>query len=282
MADYDIALSFAGEDRGYVVTVARFLQSHGVSFFYDEYCDVQLWGKDLYSHLAEVYAKARRYVVMFISHHYAEKTWTNHERKAAQSRALFEKGEYILPVRFDDTEVPGLLPTTGFLDARKLSPEILASKILEKLGRPIILSKANAVPAPSRPAVSGEVCFDYGSHDGRFVIGHGDLCFETKWSGAGKEQIYCYNDPSSIRGVAIAPVGVGLSSLSDVSALDFTSRTRCPQVGQFVVFQNTKGFFALVRIESIGIATRGDVRNELRFRYWIREDGGADFSTEEG
>src|SRR5208283_2449301 len=134
---YEIALSFAGEDRSYVEMVARFLQNHNVQFFYDDYRDVDLWGKDLYTHLIEVYSKAERYVVMFISRHFAEKVWTNHERRAAQSRALIERGEYILPVRFDDTAVEGLLPTVGYLDARRISPEVLASKILEKLGRPI-------------------------------------------------------------------------------------------------------------------------------------------------
>ncbi len=84
MSRYEIALSFAGEDRTYVEMVARFLQGHGVSFFYDDYKAVDLWGKDLYTHLIEVYSKAERYVVMFISHHYAERVWTNHERRAAQ------------------------------------------------------------------------------------------------------------------------------------------------------------------------------------------------------
>ena len=70
---YEIALSFAGEDRTYVEMVARFLQSHDVPLFYDDYSDVDLWGKDLYTHLIEVYSQAERYVVMFISRHYAER-----------------------------------------------------------------------------------------------------------------------------------------------------------------------------------------------------------------
>ena len=64
MSRYEIALSFAGEDRTYVEMVARFLQSHGVSFFYDDYNDVNLWGKDLYAHLVEVYSKAERYEIL--------------------------------------------------------------------------------------------------------------------------------------------------------------------------------------------------------------------------
>jgi hypothetical protein len=282
MSRYEIALSFAGEDRTYVEMVARFLQSHDVPLFYDDYSDVNLWGKDLYTHLIEVYSKAERYVVMFISRHYTEKVWTNHERRAAQSRALTERGEYILPVRLDDTAIEGLLPTVSYLDARRISPEVLASKILEKLGRPIILSKANALPAPHSPSLTGEVTFDYSSHDGRFELGYGELGFESRWTRASDRSIHCYNDVPSLRGVAVAPVGADFGSLGDVSTLDFTSRTRCPAVGQFVVLQNTTGFFALLRIEAVGDTTRGGHSDELRFRYWIRPDGGSDFSKERG
>jgi hypothetical protein len=279
MKTYEIALSFAGEDRAYVEMVARFLDSHCVSFFYDDYAQADLWGKDLYVHLAKVYSEAQKFVVMFVSKHYAEKLWANHERRAAQSRAFQEKGEYILPVRFDDTKVDGLLPTIGFLDARKLSPEVLASKILEKLGRPIILSKANQLPAPHSPLLTNEVAFDYSSHDGRFEIGSGELAFETRWTRASDRSIYCYNDAPSVRGVAVVPKGADFKDLHDVSKLDFTSRTRCPELGQFVAIQNTKGFFALLRIESIADSTRRAPKDELGFKYWIRPDGGPDFST---
>ena len=43
------------------------------------------------------------YVVVFISKAYVEKTWPRHERRAALSRMIQEQGEYVLPVRFDDT-----------------------------------------------------------------------------------------------------------------------------------------------------------------------------------
>jgi hypothetical protein len=59
-----------------------------------------------------VYANRARFTVVFISSHYARKLWTNHERKSAQARAFKERSEYLLPARFDDTDVPGILSTT--------------------------------------------------------------------------------------------------------------------------------------------------------------------------
>lgn len=43
---YDIALSFAGEDREYVEKVATLLKENGIKVFYDKFEQVDLWGKD--------------------------------------------------------------------------------------------------------------------------------------------------------------------------------------------------------------------------------------------
>jgi hypothetical protein len=48
---YDIVLSFAGEDRAYVESVAGHHTSSGVEVFYDRYEEATLWGKDLAEHL---------------------------------------------------------------------------------------------------------------------------------------------------------------------------------------------------------------------------------------
>lgn len=131
---YDIALSFAGENRPYVEEVATGLKTAGVSVFYDGFEKANLWGKNLIDHLAEIYANSR-YVVMFISKEYIEKAWTTHERKHAQGRALFAQEEYILPARFDDTPVPGMTTTVGFQDLRNTNPGQLVELILAKLHR---------------------------------------------------------------------------------------------------------------------------------------------------
>jgi hypothetical protein len=133
--NFEVALSFAGEDRNYVEQVAKCLQTAGVELFYDDYERATLWGKDLVEHLDLVFRGDARYCLMFISASYAAKIWPTHERRSALARALEERTEYILPVRFDDTAIPGLRPTIGYVDARDFSPEDLANLALEKLGR---------------------------------------------------------------------------------------------------------------------------------------------------
>jgi hypothetical protein len=59
--------------------------------------------------------------------------WTNHELRSAQARALEEKGnEYILPVRIDDTELEGLLPTVSYLSIN-MGIEAIGDLLIKKL-----------------------------------------------------------------------------------------------------------------------------------------------------
>lgn len=141
--EYDIALSFAGEDRQAADELAAALTKNNVRVFYDEYEKGNLWGKDLYEHLSDVYKNKAEFCVMFLSEHYARKLWTNHERKAAQSRAFAENREYILPIRLDDTEIKGILPTVGYLSWQDETISSITQMIASKLGKPTSLNIAN-------------------------------------------------------------------------------------------------------------------------------------------
>lgn len=133
--EFDVALSFAGEDRTYVHEIADRLRAHGVKVFYDEYSEADIWGADLYELLDEVYRKKARFAVAFISASYVNKPWPRHERRSALARALIEPQPYFLPVRLDDSELPGLRPTVGYVDARSTTPDRLVQLVLQKLGR---------------------------------------------------------------------------------------------------------------------------------------------------
>ena len=102
--EYDVALSFAGEDRHHAERLANLLKSGGYRVFYDKYEQATLWGKNLYDHLSSIYKDKARYCVMFLSKHYGQKLWPNHERQSAQARAFEENQEYILPIRLCSVE----------------------------------------------------------------------------------------------------------------------------------------------------------------------------------
>ena len=133
MEKYDVALSFAGEDRQYAKALADLLKTNNYSCFYDENQLANLWGKNLYDYLSSIYKDKALYCVMFLSQHYERKLWTNHERQAAQARAFQENREYLLPVRLDDTEIPGIPPTVGYLDLRSMTIKEVYEALIMKL-----------------------------------------------------------------------------------------------------------------------------------------------------
>ena len=114
--EFDVALSFAGRDRKHADELAKLLKATGVSVFYDEFFKASLWGKDLYQHLQSVYRDKARYCVVFVSKAYVTRDWTNHELKQAQARAFGNDREYILPLKLDNSLLPGLNHTVGYLD----------------------------------------------------------------------------------------------------------------------------------------------------------------------
>lgn len=149
---YDVALSFSGDDRPYVKEVANLLIANGIKVFYDESEKESYWGKNLYIHLQRIYRDLARFTIIFISKSYSRRVWTNHEMQAAQARALSENKEYILPARFDDTPIPGLLETISYIDISQLTPTEFVEIIKGKLKQEIVTKRERI------SKVDNEVC----------------------------------------------------------------------------------------------------------------------------
>ena len=133
---WDVALSFAGAQRDYVGQVARALKERGVSCFYDADELVRLWGTHLAEELPKIYTQESATVVIFVSADYAAGDWTQLERRATFSRAVTEAGVFVLPARFDDSELPGLLSDVVYVDLRHYEPEQFADLLAARLAAP--------------------------------------------------------------------------------------------------------------------------------------------------
>src|SRR5215467_2135682 len=131
--EFDVAVSFASEDRPYVERVVRELKRLGARVFYDADQSLELWGKDLVSEFDDVFQHRSRSVVVFVSSHYVRKDWTRHELRSALARAIRERDVYVLPARFDDSPLPGLPGTVRHVDCNKTAPEELARMVRDKL-----------------------------------------------------------------------------------------------------------------------------------------------------
>ena len=135
---YEIALSFAGENRDFAESIATSLQAEDIEIFYDEFNSADLWGADLPVKLREVYFADSRYCIIILSDHYIQKMWPNWERRNAMERLIKESGDpYILPVRLDgfSGDVPGLPDTIGYLSAESHEPEKIVEVFLQKIGK---------------------------------------------------------------------------------------------------------------------------------------------------
>jgi hypothetical protein len=154
---HDVSLSFAGAQREYVREVAAALALWGASIFYDDDFQVELWGDDLNEALQRVYGRDSRFVVMFVSREYEATAFPTAERRAAFAGAMHGES-IVLPVRFDDAEVPGLNPNVVYLNASHYTPRDLAEMIAKKLQaagvalRMPVPSKYAAVPRPADTA----------------------------------------------------------------------------------------------------------------------------------
>ena len=130
---WDVALSFAGAQRGYVEQVAQALKAYEVRCFYDADEEIDLWGRYLAEELPAIYGEQAAAVVVFVSAEYAARDWTRLERRAALDRAVRERREYVLPARFDDTPLPGLLSGMVTVDLRGRTPRQFAARVVGKL-----------------------------------------------------------------------------------------------------------------------------------------------------
>lgn len=144
--DYDIALSFAGEDRDYAKELADGLRDIGIKVFYDEFEKAKLLGKNLYTELVDIYENRARYCVLLISDYYVKNRWTKLEREAAQSRAFSNNEEYLIPIKLssiDIQKVTGILNTVAYLDWHKEGVEGIIKCLTEKVGlQPSLMFKS--------------------------------------------------------------------------------------------------------------------------------------------
>jgi hypothetical protein len=131
--EYDVAVSYAGPDRGYAEQLAEMLRAAELGVFFDLFEEATILGKRLYTFLQDVYENKARYCVVLLSQHYADRVWPRHEIQAAFNRAAREKGDYILPIRLDDARIEGLPSDLAYLSAKGRSVQDVAKILIAKI-----------------------------------------------------------------------------------------------------------------------------------------------------
>ena len=131
--EYDIAISFAGEQRSIAENIVQELNLLNIKTYYDNDDIINMWGKNLTEHFQSIFRDKSRYCVMLISTEYINKSWTNHERRSALDRQMRDVAEYILPIKIDDIEIPGLPSSTCYIKYEDHNEKEIAKIIKEKM-----------------------------------------------------------------------------------------------------------------------------------------------------
>ena len=130
---FEVALSYASEDRAYVEKVHKKLREKRINVFFDKAYEIDAWGEHSDSYFGEIFSKAK-YCVAFISRHYLKKGFPLHELHNAMASEIKEKSIKVLPVKLDDVDLPSGLPKTKiWVNAQNISPEKLAEMIITKI-----------------------------------------------------------------------------------------------------------------------------------------------------
>lgn len=143
-------------------------------------------------------------------------------------------------------------------------------------------SKQKFIPSNEKytsPAKEGIVTFDYSNNNGKYFIGEAELMFELAFSKSSDYNIQLYNDPQSIKSVAIVKDTNNIRFIKDARNYDSSSRVRRPNINQIAIVQNINGFYAAIKILSIKDDTRGHLNDEVSFEYIIQANGTPDFTT---
>lgn len=278
MSRFHVAISFAGPQRSFAQDLNRNLQSRGVATFYDYDFRAELLGAFLPAKFHEVFGSEADYVAVLISKDYKDRVWPRHESQIIIDKMINSKKDFILPIRFDDSIVPGVVGSIGHADARTQTAAEIANIIADKLGAPA-LAKLSHAPPPHHTNLFGTLEFDYSSYNGEYILGDGGLQFKTKWSSSGNDSIVAYNDAHGIVGVAVAAGAKDISDIRDADSYDYTSRTCRPHTGEWVIYKNSNGAFCAINLVEVRARSHGHAADYAKMQYVIAPDGSGDFGA---
>ncbi len=102
---YDVAISFAGENRDLARTFAEKIELFDASVFFDELYEPNLLGRALTKQFTNIFNEESRFVLCLLDKHHLEKIWPTFERETFRTRV---SEEAVIPVYLDSTIFLGI------------------------------------------------------------------------------------------------------------------------------------------------------------------------------
>lgn len=177
---YDIAISYASENRDYVARVVRILELEGFSVFFAEQNQEMLTASNLLETLYPIYKWDSLFIAAFISESYLKKDYTMQEASIALTRSREERRNCLIPICFGNARLPDLNPDIVYLSGEKKESE--TAYYIAQVVRGYRRNSGNAPsPNPDIPPVSkppsGRTFSNFVMGDNATIIqSQGDIC----------------------------------------------------------------------------------------------------------
>lgn len=130
MYKYDVALSYAGEQKDYVASVYKLLKRKGISAYFAPAYQEELTGTDMTDEFYTIFHNQCLFIAAFVSSEYLQKKRTMAEAAIGQMRSREEQRNCLIPVYWGDARLPDFDPDINFLSADKPA-EIVAHYLAE-------------------------------------------------------------------------------------------------------------------------------------------------------
>lgn len=156
MYKYDLALSYASEQKDYVSSVYKLLKRKGLSVYFAPAYQEELTGIDMTEEFYSIFHDQCLFIAAFVSNEYLQKKRPMAEAAIGQMRSREEGRNCLIPVYWGDARLPDFDPDINFLSADK--PAEMVTHYLAEAVR-IYTQKAAAAtspdpqraPVPTRP-----------------------------------------------------------------------------------------------------------------------------------
>ena len=127
---FDIALSYASQQRSIVSEVSRSLTQRHVRVMYDVDQSHVLLASNLLAKLPKTFAIESEWCAAFFSSDYFASEWTKIEFESVMKE--IERGrEMLIPIMLSETELPQAVRSLCYSDAKALKPAEIADRILK-------------------------------------------------------------------------------------------------------------------------------------------------------
>jgi hypothetical protein len=151
---FRVALSFPGEYRAFVEQVAELLarrvgRDH---VLYDKYYEAEFARPNLDSYLQNLYHDESDLIAIFLCADYDRKEWCGLEWRALRDVLKRRRDADLMPLRFDDTQIPGLFSIDGYVWIGTRKPREVADLILQRIRLSVGAEDATSLAAaPAAP-----------------------------------------------------------------------------------------------------------------------------------